>query len=76
MEGNEAFRGCLHFVRDATVIDLHWKLGHYTPFEGIVRIDHGGLWARAHNMAIGDAEGLMLSPMRSALPWAQGRRSS
>ncbi|MGH8058042.1 MAG: nucleotidyltransferase family protein, partial [Candidatus Entotheonellia bacterium] len=57
MEGNEAYRGYLHFVRDATVIDLHWKLGHYTPFEGIVRIDHGGLWARAHNMAIGDAEG-------------------
>lgn len=62
MEGNEAFRGYLHFVRDATVIDLHWKLGHYTPLEGIVRIDHDGLWKRSHRLAIGDAEGLMLCP--------------
>lgn len=62
MEAEEAFRGYLHFVRDSTVIDLHWELAHYSRFEGIVRVDHDGLWKRARRMAVGGAPGLMLSP--------------
>lgn len=62
MEAEEAFRGYLHFVRDSTVIDLHWEPAHYSRFEGIVRVDHDGLWRRARRLAVGEAQGLMLSP--------------
>jgi hypothetical protein len=62
MEAQEAFRSYLHFVRDATVIDLHWELAHYTRFEGILHVDHEGLWKRACRMQAGGAQGLMLSP--------------
>jgi len=62
VRAEEAFRGYLHFVRDSAVIDLHWELAHYSRFEGIVGVDHDGLWRRARRMAVGDARGLMLSP--------------
>lgn len=62
MEAEEAFRCYLHFVRGGAVIDLHWELAHYARFEGVVRVDHDGLWRRARSLAIGDAQGLMLSP--------------
>lgn len=58
----EAFRGYLDFVRDSTVIDLHWELAHYCRFEGIVRVDHEGLWRRAVPLAVGEVRGLTLSP--------------
>jgi len=62
MEAEEAFRGYLHFVRNSTIIDLHWELANYTRFEGIVEVDHDGLWNRARPLAVGNAQGLMLSP--------------
>ena len=62
MEAEEAFRGYGHFVRDSTVVDLHWELAHYSRFEGIVCVDHDGLWKRIRPMAVGKAQGLMLSP--------------
>jgi hypothetical protein len=62
MEAEEAFRGYLDFVRDSTIIDLHWELAHYSRFEGIVRVDHDDLWKCARRMAVGEAQGLMLSP--------------
>lgn len=61
-ESEEAFRSFLHFVRDSAIIDLHWEIAHYTRFEGSVRVDHPGLWRRAHPLAVGPARGLTLSP--------------
>jgi len=62
MEAEEAFRGYLHFVRNSIIIDLHWELANYTRFEGIVEVDHHGLWNRARPAVAGNALGLMLSP--------------
>jgi hypothetical protein len=62
LEAEEAFRGYLHFVRDACVIDLHWELAHYSRFEGVVRMDPGGLWQRAQPLIVGQARGLTLCP--------------
>lgn len=58
----EAFRGYRHFVRDSTVIDLHWELANYTRFESVVRVDHEGIWRRARRLDVGHARGLTLSP--------------
>ncbi|MFB3816109.1 MAG: nucleotidyltransferase family protein [Candidatus Methylomirabilales bacterium] len=62
VETEDAFRGFLHCVRGACVIDLHWELAHYTRFEGVVRLDAGGLWRRAQPLVVGTAGGLMLCP--------------
>ncbi|HSB67774.1 MAG TPA: nucleotidyltransferase family protein [Candidatus Methylomirabilis sp.] len=62
LEAEEAFRGYLHFVRDSTVIDLHWEIAHYTRFDGIVRVDHAGIWRRALPLAVGRTRGLTLCP--------------
>lgn len=62
MQAEEAFRGYLHLIRDGVVLDLHQELAHYTRFEGIIRVDHDGLWTRAVPLAVGPAEGLTLSP--------------
>jgi hypothetical protein len=70
MEAEEAFRGYLDFVRDSTIVDLHWELAHYSRFEGIVRVDHEGLWKRVHPMAVGKAQGLTLSPEDTLLHMA------
>jgi hypothetical protein len=60
MEAEEAFRCYLHFVRDGAVIDLHWELAHYTRYEGVVRVDHDGLWRRAHPLVIDRTQSLAL----------------
>lgn len=62
LETEEAFRGYRHFVRDSTVIDLHWELANYTRFESVVRVDHEGIWRRARRLDVGDARGLTLCP--------------
>jgi hypothetical protein len=62
LEAEEAFRCYMHFVRDSTVIDLHWDLAHYSRFVAIIRVDHEGLWKRARSLAVGRAQGLMLCP--------------
>ena len=62
LEAEEAFRCYLNFVRDSTVIDLHWDLAHYSRFIAIIRVDHEGLWKRARSLAVGRAQGLMLCP--------------
>jgi putative nucleotidyltransferase-like protein len=58
----EAFRSFLHFVRNSSVIDLHWEIAHYTRFEGIIRVDHPGLWRRARPLVVGRTRGLTLCP--------------
>lgn len=60
LEAEEAFRCYMHFVRDSTVIDLHWDLAYYSRFIAIIRVDHEGLWKRARSLAVGRAQGLML----------------
>lgn len=62
LESEEAFRSFLHFVRESVIIDLHWEIAHYTRYEGSVRVDHLGLWRRAHPLAVGGAHGLTLCP--------------
>lgn len=62
LEREEAFRSFLHFVRDSSIIDLHWEIAHYTRFEGSVRVDHAGLWRRALPFAGGRGRVLTLGP--------------
>lgn len=62
LAAEEAFRAFLHFVRDGTVIDLHWEIAHYTRFEGIVRVDHAALWSRARPFEADGERGLGLAP--------------
>lgn len=61
LEAEEAFRGYRHFVRDGTVIDLHWELANYTRFEPVLRVDHHGIWTRARPFEVGGVRGLTLS---------------
>lgn len=62
LESEETFRSYLHFVRESSIIDLHWEIAHYTRFEGSVRVDHAGIWRRAHPFAVGRGRGLTLCP--------------
>ena len=43
-------------------IGLHWEIAHYTRFDGIVRVDHAGLWRRALPLTLGRTHGLTLCP--------------
>lgn len=62
VEDAQSFRSFLMLVRESTVIDLHWHLAHYTRFDGIVQVDHEGVWRRARRFTAGDTEALTLSP--------------
>jgi hypothetical protein len=42
-----ASRSFAELVRDGTLIDLHWHVARYLRFEGVVQVDHDGLWRRA-----------------------------
>jgi Uncharacterised nucleotidyltransferase len=54
-------RSFAELVRDGTRIDLHWHAARYLRFEGIVRVDHDGLWRRAQRLATPAGHGLALS---------------
>jgi hypothetical protein len=57
-----ASRSFAELVRDGTRIDLHWHAARYLRFEGIVEVDHDGLWSRARPLRTPDGQSLMLSP--------------
>lgn len=57
-----ASRSFAELVRDGTRIDLHWHAARYLRFEGVVQVDHDGLWSRARPLATAEGRSLMLSP--------------
>jgi hypothetical protein len=57
-----ASRSFAELVRDGTRIDLHWHLARYLRFEGIVEVDHAGLWRRARPLVTPHGRSLALCP--------------
>ena len=57
-----ASRSFAELVRDGTRIDLHWHAARYLRFEGIVEVDHDGLWRRARPLVTAEGRSLMLAP--------------
>jgi hypothetical protein len=55
-------RSFAELVRDGTRIDLHWHAARYLRFEGVVEVDHEGLWSRARPLLTPEGQSLMLSP--------------
>jgi len=55
-------RSFAELVRDGSRIDLHWHAARYLRFEGIVEVDHEGLWSRARPLVIAEGRSHMLSP--------------
>jgi hypothetical protein len=57
-----ASRSFSELVRDGTLIDLHWHAARYLRFEGVVQIDHDGLWRRARPLVTPRGRSLALCP--------------
>lgn len=57
-----ASRSFAELVRDGTRIDLHWHAARYLRFEGIVEVDHDGLWNRARPLVAPEGRSLVLAP--------------
>ena len=57
-----ASRSFAELVRDGTLIDLHWHAARYLRFEGIVRVDHDGIWRRARPLVTPAGRSLALCP--------------
>jgi len=57
-----AARSFAELIGRGTRIDLHWHVARYLRFEGIVRVDHDGLWRRARPLATPAGESLALCP--------------
>jgi Uncharacterised nucleotidyltransferase len=57
-----ASRSFVELVRNGTRIDLHWHLARYLRFEGIVEVDHAGLWRRARPHVTSNGQSLALCP--------------
>jgi hypothetical protein len=57
-----ASRSFAELVRDRTRIDLHWHLARYLRFEGVVAVDHDGLWRRASPLVTPEGRSLELCP--------------
>ena len=55
-------RSFAELVRAGTRIDLHWHAARYLRFEGIVEVDHEGLWSRARPLVTADGRSLMPAP--------------
>ena len=49
-------------VRDGVLLDLHWDIARYLRFDGVVRVDHEGLWSRARPLALAEGRSLALCP--------------
>ena len=49
-------------VRDGVLLDLHWDIARYLRFDGVVRVDHDGLWRRAQPFVLGEGRSLALCP--------------
>jgi SAM-dependent methyltransferase len=54
-----AYRGYAHLKRGGAVLDLHRDAAGYPRVAGVLRVDHEGLWRRAHRLPSG---GFALSP--------------
>jgi len=57
-----ASRCFAELVRDRILIDLHWDVARYLRFEGVVRVDHEGLWSRARPLVLAEGDSLALCP--------------
>lgn len=57
-----ASRSFAELVRDGTLIDLHWHIARYLRFEGVVQVDHDGLWRRARPLVTPAGRSLALCP--------------
>jgi len=55
-------RSFAELVRDGARIDLHWHAARYLRFEGIVEVDHAGLWDRARPLVTPEGRSLMPAP--------------
>ncbi|HKQ62213.1 MAG TPA: nucleotidyltransferase family protein [Candidatus Polarisedimenticolaceae bacterium] len=55
-------RSFAELVREGSRIDLHWHAARYLRFEGIVDVDHEGLWDRARPLVTAEGQSLMLAP--------------
>jgi putative nucleotidyltransferase-like protein len=49
-------------VRDGVLLDLHWDIARYLRFEGVVRVDHEGLWRRARPLVLAEGRSQALCP--------------
>ena len=49
-------------VRDGVLVDLHWDIARYLRFDGVVRVDHEGLWSRARPLVLPEGRSLALCP--------------
>lgn len=49
-------------VRDGVPLDLHWDIARYLRFDGVVRVDHEGLWSRARPLDLAEGQSLALCP--------------
>jgi hypothetical protein len=49
-------------VRDGVLLDLHWDIARYLRFDGVVRVDHEGLWSRARPLVLAEGRSLALCP--------------
>src|SRR5262249_28211583 len=57
-----AVRSFAELIRGGTRIDLHWHAAHYLRFDGVVRVDHDGLWCRAQPLATSSGRSLAPCP--------------
>src|SRR4030095_17246343 len=55
-------RSFAELVREGSRSDLHWHAARYLRFEGIVDVDHEGLWDRARPLVTAEGRSLMLAP--------------
>jgi hypothetical protein len=57
-----ASRCFAELARDGILLDLHWDVARYLRFEGVVRVDHEGLWRRARPLVLSEGHSLALCP--------------
>jgi hypothetical protein len=57
-----ASRSFAELIRNGTLIDLHWHAARYLRFEGVVHVDHDGLWRRARPLVTPAGRSLALCP--------------
>jgi Uncharacterised nucleotidyltransferase len=61
-ERHAASRCFAELVRGGILVDLHWDIARYLRFDGVVRVDHDGLWRRAQPFVLGEGRSLALCP--------------
>jgi len=61
-ERHAASRCFAELVRGGVLVDLHWDVARYLRFDGVVRVDHDGLWRRARPLVLAEGRSLALCP--------------